>query len=82
MAQHQVGSVDADGFTNKQRATAGSVAKSNGNLGTPANYDNMTAIDARLTAISSTTFTQSRLDSMTLNDKIYALRVQDDPTTI
>lgn len=81
MAQHQIGMIE-EGFVNKQRATAGSAAKTNGNMATPANYENMAAIDARLTAISATTYSQSRLDTMTLNDKIYALRVQDDATTI
>lgn len=80
MAQHQVGEVEV-GFVNKNRATAGSVAKSNGDVATPANYENMAALDARLTAISATTYTASRLDTMTLNDKIYALRLSDDPTT-
>lgn len=80
MAQHQIGEVEY-GAINKGRATAGSVAKSNGDFATPANYDNMAALDARLLAISATSYSQSRLDTMTLNDKIYALRLNDDPTT-
>jgi hypothetical protein len=39
------------------------------------------SLDRRLNTINGTTFTQARLDTMTQNDKIYALRVQDDPTS-
>ena len=42
-------------------------------------YDDNSTLDARLTAISATTFTPARLDTMTQNDKVYALRVMDDP---
>lgn len=80
MATHQPG--NAQGFVDKNRSTAGSVAKSNGSVGTPANYDNNTALDARLTAISASTYPQSVLDQMTRNDKIYALRLADDATTV
>lgn len=82
MAQHQISDIESNGFVSKSRATAASVAKSNGNVATPANYDNVAAMDARLAAISATTYSQSRLDTMTINDKVYALRVQDDAGTI
>lgn len=51
-------------------------------LSTPANYASGSAIDARLTAISATSYSASRLRTMTLNDKVYALRLADDPTSI
>lgn len=79
MAQHEPG--DVLGITDKNKATAGSAAKSTEAVATVANYASHADLDARLTAISATTFSQSRLDSMTLNDKVYALRVQDDPGT-
>lgn len=80
MAQHQIG--NAQGIVDKKRSTAKSVHKSDGSIATPANYDNMAALDARLTAISATTYTQARLDTMTMNDKIYAVRMNDDANSI
>ena len=38
-------------------------------------------LDARLNAINSTSYTQARLDTMTQNDKIYAIRVEQDSGT-
>lgn len=46
------------------------------------NYDNITDLRTRLTAISATTYTAARLDAMSKNDMIYAVRVTDDPTGI
>lgn len=40
------------------------------------------AIDARLTAIDGTTFSAANLLKLTHNDKVYALRVLDNPNTI
>ncbi|HEY9658390.1 MAG TPA: hypothetical protein V6C65_08055 [Allocoleopsis sp.] len=80
MAQHEWFS--PQGFVDKTKSTAGSVADSNGSVSTPANYDNNSALDARLTAISATTYSQKNLDSMTRNDKIYALRLNDDASTL
>lgn len=80
MAQHQVG--NNQDVVSRTKAVAGSVAGSGAIVGTPANYDSNTSLDTRLTAISATTYSQANLDRMTRNDKIYALRVNDDPTTI
>ena len=79
MAQHQVGNLEPDGFVNKQRSTAGSVADSNGNLATPANYMSLAALDTRLNALG---YSQADLDKMSANDKIYALRLNDDSGTV
>lgn len=38
------------------------------------------SLDRRLAAINGTTYSQARLDTMTQNDKLYALRMEDDPT--
>jgi hypothetical protein len=81
MAQHQPGDNNL-GFTDRTRATAGSVADSSSSVATPANYASETALNARLTAISGTTYSAAKLEQMTLNDKIYAVRLNDDPTTI
>ena len=82
MAQHQVGDLEASGITSRAKAVAGSVATSGNIFATPANYVSNTALDTRLTAISGTIYTQAQLDKMTANDKIYAVRLNDDPTTI
>ena len=42
----------------------------------------MTALDARLTAISGTLYTAAYLRTISLNDKIYALRMNDDNASI
>lgn len=80
MAQHQPG--NKLGVVSKTKATAGSAASSGNIVGTPANYFSETSINARLTAINATLYSAANLDKMTLNDKIYALRVLDDSGTI
>jgi len=40
-----------------------------------ANYANVTDLRTRLAAISGSTFTATRLDAMTANDMVYALRM-------
>jgi hypothetical protein len=45
-------------------------------------YGSISALDARLTALAASTYPQRVLDSMTVNDKIYALRVLVDPLSI
>lgn len=42
------------------------------------NARDVTAMRARLTAISGTTYTAARLNTMTKNDMLYALRMSDD----
>ena len=51
-------------------------------LTTPNNYDDVDSLRTRLTAISSTTFTTARLNGMTKNDMVYAVRLSDDATGI
>lgn len=63
------------GFVDKRRSASQASATP---LGSPTNYADMTAIDARLFAISATSYSASRLNIMNLNDKIYALRLADD----
>lgn len=82
MAQHQIGSLEADVIVAKNRAVAGSVATSGAVFSTPQNYDSLTNLDTRLNTISSTLYPQSVLDKMTANDKVYATRLNDDAATI
>jgi hypothetical protein len=46
------------------------------------NVKDIASMRARLTAISGTTYTTARLDTMTANDMMYAIRVNDEPTSI
>jgi hypothetical protein len=57
-------------------------ANLNGGLGVGSGFDNFNfgsidAMRARLTAISATTYSATELDKMTMNDMIYAIRVND-----
>ena len=45
---------------------------------TDTNGRDITTMRARLTTISATTYTAARLNAMTENDMIYALRMNDD----
>lgn len=47
-----------------------------------ANMKDITAMRARLTAINATTFTAARLNTMTENDMLYAIRMNDDAAGI
>lgn len=51
-------------------------------LGTPANYASESALDTRLAAAAPGTYTAAVLRAMTTNDKVYALRLLDDPTGV
>ena len=63
------------GFVDKRRSASQTDQTP---LGTSANYASGNALDARLTAISSTSYSASRLRTMNVNDKIYAVRLNDD----
>lgn len=52
-----------------------------GTIATPANYASNASLDARLLAIGGV-YTQKYIDSMTQNDKIYAVRVNDDTLSV
>jgi len=47
-----------------------------------ASMKDITAMRARLTAINATTFTAARLNTMTENDMLYAIRMNDDAAGI
>ncbi len=46
------------------------------------NADSVGALRARLTAISATTYTVARLNLMTKNDMVYAVRLSDEPLSV
>lgn len=47
-----------------------------------ANLTSVAAMRTRLNAISSTTYSTARLDLMTKNDMLYAIRLESDATSI
>jgi hypothetical protein len=76
MANYQVN--NNFGTTDKRkvgRTTAASLAP---NLATPLNYTSINAMRARLTAINAGYFTTARLDQMSDNDMMFAIRQTDD----
>lgn len=77
MADSLVGSVDL-GFVAKNRVPGNVVS----GLSAPANYVSIGAMRSRLTAIDAGYYTAERLNSLTVNDMVYALRLADDPGTI
>lgn len=62
------------GFVDKRAGRGGTVVIP----ATSTNYDDVASLRARLTAISATSYSPARLDIMTENDMIYALRLADD----
>ena len=61
------------GFIDRRR---GRVNTSTTQLAEEANYDNVQAMRTRLTAINAARYTTTRLDAMTMNDMVHALRVE------
>lgn len=70
------------GITDKRKSTAASAVSGTTVLATPLNYNDITKLRARLAAINAGRYTSAYLDTLTLNDMIYALRTLDDPTGI
>lgn len=75
--------VDSDlgelaGFVDKRRAK-GQLGTS---LATAANYDSVAAMRTRLAAFNGAYYTAARLNSMTENDLVYAVRLADDAAGI
>lgn len=67
------------GFADKRRL-GGATTRPAGSAS--ANYNDVSTLRARLTAISATTFTVARLNAMTKNDMMYAVRLTDDAAGI
>lgn len=68
------------GFVDK-RNVQGAVASA-GTTDSSANYNNVENLRARLTTINGSYFTAARLNNMTKNDMVYALRLADDAAGI
>lgn len=80
MANTQMGPV-ALIFPNSTKAVS-DMGGSGAGVSTPLNYTSVTAMRTRLAAANGTYYTSAKLDQMTTNDMIYALRMIDDKTTI
>ena len=80
MAGIQLGAIDTC-IPNSRRATADQ-GGTDADLGAPLNYTSHDALKARLAAISGTYYTTTRLDALSTNDLVYALRMCDDATSV
>lgn len=80
MADSQMGPPNLS-FTMSNKAVSGMGGTSSG-LNTPANYMSVAALRGALAAANGTYYTSARLDALTVNDMIFALRNIQDPTTI
>lgn len=88
MADQQVGNqlgvaaAHTGSGTQKTNMTGSNTSPQNGFDDGNVNDDSIATLRARLTAISASTFTAARLNTMTQNDMVYALRLADFPTTV
>lgn len=74
---------DIEGILGLQDIRRGTKAGSDTlSLGTPANYADINHLKARLTAANGAYFTAARLNQMTKNDMVFALRAIDDAASI
>lgn len=73
---------NALGIVDKRMAPLRSNANSQYNGTVHTNTKDVAALRARLTAINPTSYTSARLDAMTVNDMIFAIRQNDDPGSI
>lgn len=65
--------------TDKRKVGRHTTATVAPNLATPLNYTSINALRARLATANAAFYTTARLDQMSKNDMIYALRTIDDP---
>jgi len=81
-ATGQIGEMTGRSFTDKRRTgLTGSVNPATV-LATVANYASLNTIEAALTAADSNAYSQTNLNRMNVNDKIYALRTVQDSAGI
>lgn len=80
MANIQMG-MPSVSFPNSLKA-ASDMGGSDSDIVTPVNYSSVTALRARLAAANAGYYTSAKLDQMTVNDMVFAVRNIDDPTSI
>lgn len=69
---------NVSGFVDRRRTQA----STDDNIATSANFADVQALRARLTAINAGYFTAARLNNMTKNDMVYAVRLNDEAAGI
>lgn len=69
------------GFVNSLRAVPGGLGTGSG-LTTPLNYTSVGALRTALAAANGAYYTATKLNQMTVNDMVFALRSIQDSTTI
>lgn len=82
MATNMIGTHSVANFVNSKRAVADGGGDASGLTSGVSNYVTHASIDARLTAYDAFTYSAANLQLLSYNDKVYALRAIDDPTTI
>lgn len=81
MANEAVQKSNKHGFA----AVAGDNMNGGSIVGAPfedEDMDDLNAMDTRLAAIDANAYSAANLRTMSYNDKVYALRVHDAPTTL
>lgn len=68
-------------FVNSREAQSDQGGRSN-NLANSTNYNSINAMRTRLQAVNAGYYTNALLDTLTVNDMIFALRNVDDASTI
>jgi hypothetical protein len=66
---------------NSNRAVAGQLGGAS-NFTTPLNYSSVTALRSALSTANAGYYTSAKLDQLSVNDMVFALRNIQDPTTI
>jgi hypothetical protein len=88
MADQQIGNMlgvaasHTGSGTQKTNLTGSNISPQNGLDDIDVNADSIANLRARLAAVNGTYFTATRLNAMTFNDLVYALRLADFPSTI
>ena len=80
MANAQLGVVRS--VVDKRQVQTGPTPLATQPIATPANYASISTMRTRLTAIGAPYNTTGDLDTMTMNDMVYALRLSDDSAGI
>lgn len=79
MTQHNLRNSPIQMGLSTAHVPAGSAAVSTDDVTTPGNYQSVSDLDTALLAKGGI-YTQVYLDSLTFNDKVYALKLLDDTT--
>lgn len=80
MAGIQTSAVNIN-FTNCRKADF-EMGGGNADLASVSNYGSIDQMRTRLTAISASYYTAAKLNEMSVNDMVYAVRSHDDGTSI